>query len=388
MGAHISPETLMVAARERTGLHDFGDDWFMAPFEALVAAINREAGLPSANAGPVERIVAALSDRLRLVQRLKDHPEILEEEISVAGAIIGLPRTGSTVMHRLLASSPQLTAPFWWEATFPLPLDGERPGDPTPRQALAKQVVEHLLREWPDFESIDPIEAMAVAEEVLLLDKTFLSTTWDSMMHIPSYGFWQAGQDHAPAYRELRVWLQVLQHQSPWRRGKKWILKTPHHLLGGMNGLLAVFPDAKLLMTHRDPADVLPSYCSMCASLTATSSSTYRREDQGAYWTKRFVDGLRRFEAIRARLPAGTVIDIDYRQTVSDPIAAGRTALEAMGLEFGAEDEASMRACIEANAREKRPRHRYSAEEFGLKPEGIASDFAFYQGAKSHDFAR
>lgn len=379
MAVQITTDRLMDVAKRRTGLHDFGDDWFMDPLEALVGFINREAGLQQADGGPVERIIAALTDRLKLTQLLKDQPAILDEDIQVAGVIVGLPRTGSTMLHRLLASSPQLTSPYWWETTFPLPLDGEAPGDPTPRQELAKQVVQDLLTAWPDFESIDPIDAMEVAEEIILLDKTFLSTTWDSMMHIPGYGFWQAEQDHERAYRELRVWLQVLQSQSPWRRGRKWVLKTPHHLLGGLGGLITVFPEATLVMTHRDPAEVLPSYCSMCASMTINASTTYRRETQGAYWTKRFVDGLKHFEAIRAGLPAGKVIDIDYRRTVQDPLGAGKAAMQAMGLAFGPGDEAAMQACVAANAREKRPRHKYSAETFGLTPQGIAADFAFYE---------
>ncbi|MBP7615600.1 MAG: sulfotransferase, partial [Steroidobacteraceae bacterium] len=233
---------LLEKARAATGLQDFGDEWFRVPLARLIDEVNAHAGLIAPEAGAGYRILSALEDRLRLVQYLKDHPEVLEEEIAVACAIIGLPRTGSTVMHRLLASTPRTTSFFWWETAFPLPLPGEAAGDPAPRIALAHQVVDRLLTEWPDFESIDPIEAEAVAEEVILLDRTFLSSTYDSMMPIPGYGVWQADQDHEPAYRDLVLWMKALQFQSPWRRGRRWVLKTPHHLLGGMNGLLKVFP--------------------------------------------------------------------------------------------------------------------------------------------------
>lgn len=379
----ITTAGLIDAARTATGLADFGDDWFMTPLAKLVAFVNEEAGLLASAGGPVDRITAALMDRLKLVQLLKDRPQILDENIEVAGAIIGLPRTGSTMLHRLLAASPQLTSPYWWETTFPLPLDGEQPGDPAPRQELAKQVVDDLLKFWPDFESIDPIDAMEVAEEVILLDKSFLSTTYDSMMHVPSYGFWQADQDHERAYAELKVWLQVLQSQVPHghpadRRGRKWVLKTPHHLLGGMSGLLSVFPQAKLIMTHRDPAELLPSYCSMCASMTVNASSTYRRETQGAYWTKRFATGLERFMALRKTLPADRVIDVQYRDTVSDPIGVARRAMAVMGLNYSGNDAAGFARCIERNVRENRPKHKYAAEDFGLDPAQIDRDFAFY----------
>ena len=379
-GSSLDVESLLARARQETGLQDYGDLWFMGPLTKLVEYVNAEAGLIAPDAGAGMRIASALSDRLKLVQYFKDHPSAHDEVIDVACAIVGLPRTGSTVMQRLLASSPKLTSLFWWETTFPLPFPGETPGDPTPRQDLAKQVVDSLLELWPDFESIDPIEAMVVSEEVILLDRTFLSTSYDSMMNVPSYGFWMADQDHEPAYRDLLLWLKAIQHQSPWRQGRRWVLKTPHHVLGGMNGLLAVFPDAKLVMTNRNVADVLPSYCSMCASMSVNTSTTYRREVQGAYWTSRFKTGLERFAALRKTLPAGQVIDVDYRDTVSDPIGTLEQVMVALDLGFDAADRAAAEACVADNVRDKRPPHKYSAEEFGLSKDQIARDFAFMAG--------
>lgn len=373
----LAVETLLERARAETGLTDFGDPWFMVPLARLVDAVNAEAGLIAPDAGAGLRIASALSDRLRLVQYFKDHPEALDEVIDVACVVVGLPRTGSTVMHRLLASSPRTTSLYWWEATFPLPFPGETPGDPSPRQDMAKQVVDSLLELWPDFESIDPIEAMVVAEEVILLDRTFLSTSYDSMMNVPSYGVWQADQDHEPAIRDLVLWLKAIQHQSPWRRGRRWIFKTPHHVLGSIEGLLKVFPGVKLVMTNRDVADVLPSYCSMCASMSVNTSTTYRREEQGAYWTRRFRTGLERFAALRKTLPAGQVIDVDYRDTVSDPVGTLEQVMTAVGLGFDAADRAAAEACVAGNARGNRPSHKYSAEEFGLSKDQIARDFAF-----------
>ncbi len=373
----LSVQALLDRARADTGLDDFGDMWFLAPLEKLVDCVNKEAGLIAPDAGAGMRIASALSDRLKLVKYLKDHPEVLDEKIDVACVVVGLPRTGSTVMHRLLASSPKLTSLYWWETTFPLPFEGEKPGDPTPRQEMAKQVVDHLLESWPDFESIDPIEAMVVAEEVILLDRTFMSSSYDSMMNVPSYGFWMADQDHEAAYRDLLLWIKAIQHQSPWRRGRKWVFKTPHHVLGGMNGLMKVFPGVKLVMTNRDVADVIPSYCSMTASMSVNTNTTYRPEDQGAYWTSRFKTGLERFAALRKQLPADQVIDVDYRDTVSDPVGTLEKVMVAVGLGFDEADRAAAEACVAENARDKRPRHKYSAEEFGLTKEQIARDFAF-----------
>ena len=380
MTEYLNVETLMESARNATGLSDFGNDWFLAPLRQLVDDVNRDAGLVSPESSAGARIQGALADRLQLEQYFKDHPEAAQEPIDLACAIIGLPRTGSTMVHRLLAASPKLTALWWWETAFPFPLPGEVMDDPAPRQEAAKGMVDWLLSEWPDFESIDPMDAMAINEEVVLLDRTFLSTTYDSMMPIHGYGHWQAEQDHEPAIRDLYRFMQVIQHQHVARGEERrpWVFKTPHYVMGALAGLLKVWPDVKLVMTHRDVGDVLPSYCSMCASLSVNSSTSYRKEEQGAHWTRRFHDGLNRLEAIRATLSEEQVIDVAYRDTVTDPQGTGEKILAALGYAPDADDRLAMQQTIAANGREARPKHKYSAADFGLTPEGIAQDFADY----------
>lgn len=376
MGLNVT--SLLGDARVAAGLNDFGDDWFIEPLKKLVDAINTEAGLASYTDGPVTRIGAALVHRLKLVELLKNNPAIRDEPVEVGAIILGLPRTGSTILHRLLSSARSTTAPMWWETAFPLPFENERPGDPTPRQEKAKQVVKELLENWPDFESIDPINAMDINEEVVLLEMGFLTTVYDSMMHIPSYGHWQAAQDQTRAYEELKLWLQVLQSQSPERRGRKWILKSPHHILGGLTGLLNVFPESKLIMTHRDVLQVLPSYCSMCASMTGRTSTTYKKEEQGAYWAQRFATGLKSFMDMREHLPSDKVLDVQFSDTVNKPVEVAKRCLAAMGLEVTSDDLKAFDDCLECNRREKRPSHKYVAGDFGLTEKQIKEDFAFY----------
>lgn len=380
MTAQLSVSQLLDNARRETGLSDFGEDWFLKPLARLVDDVNADAGLIAPESSAGARIQSALADRLQLEQYIKDHPAAADEKIELACAIIGLPRTGSTIMHRLLAASPKLTALWWWETAFPFPLPGEDSADPAPRQAAAKGMVDWLLTEWPDFESIDPMDAMAINEEVVLFDRTFLSTTYDSMMPIHAYGHWQAEQDHEPAIRDLYRFMQAIQHQRVLRGEKRrpWVFKTPHYVLGALGGLLKVWPEVKLVMTHRHVGEVLPSYCSMCASLSVNSSATYRKADQGGHWTRRFSEGLARLEAIRATLPPDQIIDVRFQDTVNDPIATVVKVMAALGYEPDASDHAAYAAAVSENARETRPRHKYSAADFGLTPEGIAADFAFY----------
>ncbi len=375
----LSAERLMDEARSHSGLDDFGDPWFREPLEVLVGAINAEAGLVSAETQPVQRIRQALADRLRLVALLKRQPEILDEEVRVAGAILGLPRTGSTMLQRLLGASPQLTSGYWWEVAFPLPLDNEAPGDPGPRQVMAMTAVAAFYREWPDFDSIHPLDALAHDEEVLLLDRTFLSSTYDSIMQIPSYGLWMAAQDHRQAYEELKVWLQILQSQSPARRGRSWILKTPHHLMGGLKALLTVFPEAKAIMTHRRIEDVIPSYCSMCAAIGGSYAAHYDLAAEGPYWTRRFSDALHTLIAIREGPMRDRFIDVRYDELTADPLATARSVFARLGLAFTESDARTMTAWLAANRREKRPQHRYAPRTFGLREDSMAADFAFYR---------
>jgi hypothetical protein len=377
----ITAGSLLDRARHATGLVDFGDPWFLGPLEHLVTSLNKDACLTAADPAVIQRIVYSLGERLSLVETLKRQPHIRDEKVTVAGAILGLPRTGSTMLQRLLGSSPQLTSGYWWEVTFPLPLPGEVPGDPSPRHAAAKATVEAFYAQWPEFRSIHPMDAMAHDEDVMLLDKTFLSSTYDSIAWIPSYGFWMAGQDMTRAYQELHTWLQVLQSQTPHRRAQKWILKSPHHLMGGLQGLLDVFPEARAIMTHRRIEDVIASYCSMCAAMSSADSSQFNPALLGPYWTKRFSDALRGLQAARTPANAHRFIDVKYDALMDDPIIATEGIFGALGLEYQPADEAAMRAWFAANGRENRPPHRYAAEDFGLSAAQIHKDFAFYTEA-------
>ena len=371
-------EDLLDRGRAAALLQDYGDEWFLAPLSKLVQCINAEAGLVSTDAMAVQRIVQALSERLQMVDLLKRRPEILDEKVEVAGAILGLPRTGSTMMQRLLGSVPQLTSGFWWEVTFPLPFPGEQPGDPTPRKEAAKAAVEYFYSAWPEFRSIHPMDALAQDEDVILLDKSFLSSTYDSMLYIPSYGFWMPEQDHIKAYEELKVWLQILQDKTPWRRGRKWILKSPHHLIGGLDGFLKVFPDAKAIMTHRMIEEVLPSYCSMCASLAAPNSPALDAAKFGPFWLRRFSEAMERLEIVRTFEQPERFIDVRYEDLIADPIGEGARVRKALGVTPTEEDLAAMQEWYAANGRGARPPHHYVADNFGLTPEVMQKTFRNY----------
>src|SRR5262245_50596534 len=147
---------MMDRAQRITGLSDFGDRWFERPFRELVGFINAEAGLRSADVGPVQTLVGYLADRLRLVEYLARHPAVLDEELAVGGIIIGLPRGGSTLLQRLMTTSPQLTSTWFWEGITPLPLPDETPGQPVRRKEIGREVAAGMALAWPNMKSMHP----------------------------------------------------------------------------------------------------------------------------------------------------------------------------------------------------------------------------------------
>src|SRR5262245_48373534 len=185
--ARVSVEHLMDQATKAAGLTDYGDPWFTGPLRQLVEFINKEAALPSPDAPPVLGLIGNLADRLRLVDYLKRNPGVRDERLDVAGVIIGLPRGGSTLLQRLLGTSPQLTSTYWWEMMFPVRYPDEAPGQPAARMAAGQKAADAMMEAWPDLKSIHPLEPMGYDEEIILIDRSFMSLMYSFYFDIPSY---------------------------------------------------------------------------------------------------------------------------------------------------------------------------------------------------------
>lgn len=371
----LDVDTLLGAARDKTGLTDYGDEWFVEPLRVLTTSLEQEARL--SELGLIltqQRLTALLSDRLRLRDLQAQHPEILEEEVTLAAEICGLPRTGSTLMHRLLASSPHVTTTLSWETSYLLPFPGEGPGAEI-RKQKAKDKFQLFLEMSPDFGDIHTIEWDGPEEDVIVLDRTFTSMSFDSFYWVPTYGDWLRSVDQAPAYRELKEWLQVLQWQNPDRKGLPWVLKSPHHLMA-VDTILATFPGCKIVMTHRSAVKAVPSYASMVAAISAQYSDDVRPHDLGPYWSSRFSTTLKAFEEVRARRPE-SFIDVQFTDTVTDPVGEAVRVTTALGLPA---DREALEEYVERNRAERHgTSHAYTAEDFGLTEDELERDFAFYQ---------
>lgn len=372
----LSVDSLLEAARAKAGYDRFGDDWFLEPLDLLVKSLESEARLSDTGRQMTERrLTALLVDRLRLRRLQSDNPEILDTDVRVAAVICGLPRTGSTLLHRLLAASPQLTSTLSWECSYPLPFPGESP-EAEIRKEKAKKMMEMFLSLSPDFADIHTVVWDGPEEDVLLLDRTFTSMGYDSFYWVPTYGIWLRSFDQSKAYDELREWLQVLQWQDRRREGRKWVLKSPHHLMAAET-ILDEFDDCKVVMTHRSPTSAVPSYASMVQATMSQYSDQVDPKQIGPYWSDRFAETLSRFTEVRARR-SDRFVDVPFEATATQPVETAARVMADLGLAVGADDLQAFRDYCEVNREERHGSHSYSAEDFGLSTEQIETDFAFY----------
>ena len=363
-------------AKNQTGLANFGNPLFMNGFEALISSINQEVDLNEIGVeAQKHRLIGILANILRIENALMENPKILEEEIKSPVVIVGLPRTGSTMTHRLLASDPNHTAMLWWEGRYPAMLEGEKRGNPLDRMEMGKAEVEAVMQASPDALTIHPWDYKGADEEILLLEHTFFSTVPESFMRLPSYSNWVESQDHIHAYTQLKKMLQYLQWQNPGRENKRWVLKSPHHL-GFIDKLLLVFPDSKVIQTHRDPYKTVPSFCSMCANLFEPISNSYDKEEIGHHWANKLAKVLNHCMKI-SKLNKENFLDLEFNKMIKDPISEMTEVYNFIDEDFTDQAENAMKAWKEENKHEMGA-HQYSLKEFNLDDSFIDENFSEY----------
>ncbi|MCW6534821.1 MULTISPECIES: sulfotransferase family protein [Sphingomonas] len=374
-------EALVAEARAQTGLGDFGNTWFFANIDALIPSLNNDAQLSPAGVAVAKgMIVNGLVNRLRHVELLKQHPEILDEKVEVAAVVVGLPRTGSTMLHRMLAAAPGMTGVRWFEAQNYSPFPGEERGNPAQRRAAAQGLLDYMVANIPDLMSIHPMSLDQPDEELIVLGQLYSSTMIEGTYHVPGFAHWLTAPetDRTQCYRDLKQILQSLQWQDPSRKGARWVLKTPGHLMA-LDAVIEVFPEAKIVMTHRDPVATVPSYCSMEYSLYQMVSETIDRESVARFWVPRLAELLDGFMRVRRETGGRNFVDVRYADLLSDPIGQGARVLEAAGVDVTPEVRAGMEQWVEHNKREDRAPHKYSLEDFGLNKAEVERPFADYR---------
>ncbi|MEM8608635.1 MAG: sulfotransferase [Myxococcota bacterium] len=377
-GSAITVDGVLAAAREKTGLDDFGDLGFMEPLEVLVDSVNREAILhPLGHIIIRGRIVGVLVDKLVAESTIKQHPEILEIPVPRPIIIAGLARTGTTMLHRLIAQDPGVRSLASWEAISPAPPKKKRGKDP--RHAQAAFAAKGLKYMSPGFFAIHPAEPDAPEEEVILLEQSFMTTTPEAMMHVPTYSKWLETQNHVPAYRALKRMMQYLHWQRPgFGKPIRWVLKTPHHQ-EYFDPLLEVFPDATIVHTHRDPLKTSPSLFSMLTHLQGIFSDQVDPHRVASHWLHKIDLMATRAMATRDRVQDRGFIDVSYYDLIKDPIAEVERVYEAADFPFSAQAHTAMEASRKANKQHKYGRHKYAIEDFGMTADDIEQRIVRYR---------
>lgn len=372
---NLGEHSLLAAARCKTGLSDFGDDFFRAPLQILLQALEQEAHLhPFGRFVMRTRLVDMLAVRLRVQDLLSRHPEILQQEIRAPIVIAGLQRTGTTMLHRLLAADPDTRALLSWEAINPVPDPKQQPGKPDRRIKAAVLAEKALAYLSPEFFAIHPVEATAPEEDILLMDFSFMSTVAEAMVRVPTYAAWLKQQDMTPVYQYVKVLLQLLQWQRP---GKRWVLKTPAHL-AHLDVLLKVFPDANIIQTHRDPAKTAGSFSSMVAHGYGVFSDEVDTHEVAAHWNRNNADMVKAAMRVRDQYPQA-FLDVSYYDLLADPMAQVRRIYEFAGIPLTPQALAAMNASRERNVQNRHGVHRYSLEDFGLSKAQVHRDYAAYR---------
>jgi len=372
---------LLAEAQSNSGLDDFGPDEFRPALEKLTFSLREEAPVNELGRTILRaRLVESLETRLKTQDWLKRHPEILEEEIGAPIVIIGQMRTGTTMLQRIIASDPRNHAAMWWETRFPAPHPGTDWSQPDPRIPIAEAEVAAILEADPRQASIHPWDAQAPDEEIMLLEHAFLSHVPEAFCNVPTYRSWITEQDWTPSYAYLKKLLQSLQWQKRQRGNvrERWVLKTPGHL-GYIDTLFDVFEGARVIQTHRDPLDTVPSAASMNTSYWALYGDPDDASTAGSQWQERMSWGTKRAMASRTRFDADRFVDMWFRDLLKDPISEIERAYGVFGIEMTDTARAGMERWRAQNPRDKRPPHEYTLAEYGLTEEGIKSAFAEYR---------
>jgi hypothetical protein len=368
---------LLAAARRATGLEDFGEGSFREGFGALVASLREEA--PLSTLGRIAargQLLAHLRNRLAITDWARRHPELREERIERPLVVIGLPRTGTTLLSFLLAQDPLLRAPLFWETREPCPPPELATRGEDPRIAAAAREIERLYRLVPAMRAMHPMGASLPNECVTLLALDFRCLQFETQFPAPGYGRWLETADPRPAYRMHRLALQLLQSRLPTQA---WSLKTPNHLWH-LPALLELYPDARLVWTHRDPARVVASVASLVSAFHRTFCREVDPARVAADWNAKLRTGIERGLAFDREQGGGDwCCHVPYAELVRDPLGAVRRIYAHFGDEVGPLHARRMQAWLRQAPAERHGRHRYDLADFGLSAGALAEQYADYR---------
>lgn len=382
---NFDQEAIIAKAKKQTGLSDFGNEGFLVPMEQLLLSLNKIDLNPVGRFMNHANILRILKHRLLVQDLLKRHPEIFERKIPDPTVIVGLARSGTTRLHRLLASDDRFLHLKAWETVSPVPFPDSFSARMSqgkkvdPRITLLDKALKGLLYMGPQIAAVHPMGTFEVEEEVGLIQHGFSSQVFELQAKIPDFAEWLMTHDQIAAYEYMVVLLKIISWFRNDPEDKPWILKTPQHMQD-LDALIRVFPNAKLICSHRDPIKTVASACSMTWNAIVLGSDTVTPEWVGQEWFNKTERMLKKTQKIRNEMVAPeNQYDIQYADITADWQHSIQGIYDFLGLPFTDTARASMQAWLESNNQNKHGAHKYSLEDFGLDKEEVDRRLMFYR---------
>lgn len=368
-------DLLHETARTQVGFDDFGGKDYLTGLRVLLKALDTDLKLsPMGRERAFATVLRALTGRLYSQKGWAEHPEYVKTEIREPLVIVGLPRTGTTALQKIMSLDPQFQGLEYWLAQNPMvrPPREQWPDNPLYRSAVA--ALEAADKEDPMSRLIHDVMAGEPDECLYMMLQRFVHNTFGASLATPSYDEWWMAQDETPNYYRHRDNLKLIGLNEP---NKRWLLRNISHLLY-LDSLFEVFPDARIVQTHRDPVAVIPSVCSLIMigrrAILGPEADTHacgRRENE--LWSI----AIKRAMKVRERYP-DRFYDVDFRDFVGDSIGTVRGIYRRFGLTLDEDVERKMRAWLDAHAQTRPGFHKYTPEQYGLTEQAIRGKYADY----------
>ena len=371
----FSADELEEGARAATGLDDFGSPYYREGLERTVEALNSEAELSEMGTVIQHATISnALIQRLKIEDTYTRHPEIDSEVVGGPVFVIGLPRTGTTALSQLVAADPQFRSLRMWESQAPTPPPEAATQYTDPRIAQAEVGLKLMDEMFPLMRTLYNSEATAATECQDLMGMSFRTFHFDGAVRVPSYLAWLMDCDMRETYTFHRRVLKPLQWHCP---PALWHLKTPVHMFA-LDALVEAYPEAKFMWSHRDPAKVMGSVCSLIRYVRSWSSDRDDPVELGAEQLDSWAEAVRRAMDFRKRVGEERFSDVAFADLQSDPVGTLRSSYQAIGLEFSDAAADSVVRWAAEHRPGTRGAHDYELADFGLTPEGVRERFTEY----------
>jgi Sulfotransferase family len=371
----LTPASVVAAAVKQAGSPDLGSDSFREPLDVFLTSCQEEAELTTFGRILITKMLAAaLANRIDLHRWSLDHPTVVEEHIDSPWIIVGLPRTGTSVLSMLLGLDPMARPLRQWEAAHLIPPPTLQGAAEDPRIAETAKELDGLMRLNPPLRAMHPFGATLAQECVSLFMYDVRTLALETQAHVPAYARWLERADMAPAYAQHKLALQALQSVQPTER---WILKTPNHLWH-LKALLGAYPDARIIWTHRDPGPVVTSLASLA---NAGQRPLTRRADPrptAEEWKRKCTFALDSAVAFEEASGDGWCRHLHYDALMADPVGAVRDLYRRFDDEVSDLHARRMEAFLEQRPRDAFGHHRYDPSDFGWTYSGLAEEFADY----------